>query len=61
MINLPDMKYNKNGTRKVWRTDNVETYCASIIPALLVWEKSTKYNGYNAYSGYVESKAVRLI
>ena len=62
LINLPGMKYTENGkSRKVWRTNNLTTYCCSTTPSLFVWERHTKHNNYNGYSGYVDTKAVRLI
>ena len=60
-IDFDHFKYTNTGKRKVWRTDNVRTYCCSFTPTLFVWERATKFNNYNPYSGYVEEKHVELI
>ena len=63
LVDLPGMKYTEGskGKAKVWRTDNVTTHCCDTTPSLFVWEKSTKHNNYNGYSGYVASKYVHLM
>lgn len=60
-VNLDSMEKTDTGKRKVWRTDNITTFCCDIVPALFVWEKSTKHNGYNGYNGYVNARYVKLI
>ena len=38
---------------QIYRTDGKRTYCCELSPSLFLWEKNTKYNGYDGWSGYV--------
>ena len=61
-VNLgKEFSHNPSGSRKVWQTDGVRTYCCSLYPAYYIWEKNTKYNDYNGYSGYASCKDVEMI
>ncbi len=60
-VDLDSFKKTDTGKRKVWFTANVITYCCSCEPCLFIWERSTKYNDYNPYSGYVPVKRVKLL
>jgi len=60
-VNLKGFKKTQTGKQKVWQTDNRITYCCSLSPALFVWEKNTKHNDYNGYSGYVPLKSVTIL
>ena len=60
-INLPLMEKTSSGKRKKWSTDGVVTYPASLEPALSVWEKNTRHNEYQGYSGYVSLRYCNLI
>ncbi|MFH1379295.1 MAG: hypothetical protein ABII23_03340 [bacterium] len=58
---IDSLKKTVTGKRKVWRTDNLVTYCCSLMPAFFIWEKSTKHNGYDPYTGYVATRHVEII
>ncbi len=60
-VNLPDFDKNENGTRKVWRTDGVPTHCASFEVSYFIWEKNTRHNGYEGYSGYVSANVIQEV
>ena len=60
-VDMDGFRKTKTGKRKVWRTDNKITYCCSLNPTLFIWEKNTRYNHYDGYSGYVSSKLVTII
>ncbi len=45
----------------VLRTDAVPTHACSPETVLFVWEKNTKYNQYNGWSGYISEKNVKLL
>jgi len=40
---------------RIYRTDGIPTHCCSFAVDFFCWEKNTKYNGYNGWSGYVPS------
>lgn len=60
-IDLDLFRNTETGKRKVWRTDNEVTYCCCTTPTLFIWERATKFNEYNPYSGYIDAKHVELI
>ena len=43
---------------RIYRTDGIPTHCCSFAVDYFCWEKNTKYNGYNGWSGYVASSAI---
>jgi hypothetical protein len=51
----------QTGKRKVWRTDNIPTFCCEAIASFFIWERATKYNDYNPYSGYVRKEDIEII
>ncbi len=60
-VNMKGFDKTLNGKRKIWRTDKVITYAASLTPVYFVWERSTKHNNYNAYNAYIEPKYIEFI
>ena len=60
-LDIPDMKKTESGKTKIWKTDNIRTFCCEIHPSLFIWEKATKHNNYDPYYGYVYEKHVILI
>jgi hypothetical protein len=60
-INLPDYDKTQSGKQKVWQTDGIVTFCCCSVAAFFVWEKSTKYNGYNGYSTYIACQYVEML
>jgi hypothetical protein len=60
-VNIDYLAKTDTGRRKIWRTDAVPTYVCSFTPAYFIWEKATRHNGYNAYTGYVHTNAVTFI
>jgi len=61
LIDIEGFRKTKSGKKKIWRTDNVPTYCCCTLPALFIWEKGTSHNGYEPYSGYVNEKSVTIL
>lgn len=45
--------------RSVLRTDGVPTHCCSCQTDYFAWEKNTKYNNYNGWSGYVAESVLK--
>jgi len=60
-VNLENFDKTESGKRKVWRTDGQITHCASFEPSLFIWEKNSKHNDYNGYSGYVHPNCVEEV
>jgi len=60
-VNGEGMTHTDMGKRKVWRTDAVPTHCCSLAMSYFVWEKSTKHNRYQGWSGYVSPGQVTFI
>ncbi len=60
-VNLEGFDKTETGLRKVWRTDGVQTYACSFEPCYFIWEKGTKHNGYEPYSGYVSIRDVQEV
>jgi len=60
IVDLDGFRKTETGKQKIWRTDNRITYCCSSTPSLFIWEKNTKYNHYEGYSGYVDPSVVTL-
>jgi len=44
---------------RVYRTDGVPTHCCSLQVDYFCWEKNTKYNGYQGWSGYVSQATIQ--
>ena len=61
LIDIEGFRKTETGKKKIWRTDNVPTYCCSITPALFIWEKATRHNGYDPYSGYVNTNSITIL
>jgi hypothetical protein len=43
----------------VYRTDGVPTHCCEAAISYFLWERNTKYNRYQGWSGYVREQAVK--
>ena len=56
-----EIENTKCGNRKVWYTDKQPTYCCSLTPCFFIWEKSTRFNNYNPYSGYIPIKDLEFL
>ena len=39
--------------KTVYRTDGVPTNCCSFQTDFFIWERNSKHNNYNGYSGYI--------
>lgn len=61
LIDLDGFRKTKTGKQKIWRTDAIRTFCCEIYPSYLVWERSTKWNDYDPYVGYVSTKNIWII
>jgi len=59
--NIPGLEKTQTGKRKIWFTDGVPTRCCSLKISYFVYEKNTKYNLYNRYSGYINERNVEFI
>ena len=72
-VNIPNMTHTDTGKRKVWYTNGKHypmllkrqdelkqwlTYACSLDPVVFVYEKNTKHNDYNGWSGYVSPKYI---
>jgi len=44
---------------KIYRTDGVPTHCCSLQAACFVWERNTKYNNYDGWSGYISESVIK--
>ncbi len=44
---------------QVYRTDGVPTHCCSFDVSFFTWEKNTKYNHYQGWSGYISYNALK--
>lgn len=42
----------------IYRTDGKPTHCCSLQVDYFCWEKNTKYNEYNGWSGYVSRRVI---
>ena len=61
LIDIEGFRKTESGKRKIWKTDNLLTFCCSVNPALFIWEKAAKNNDFNPYSGYVNKKSVTIL
>jgi len=43
---------------KIYRTDGIPTHCCSMETDYFIWEKNTKHNNYQGYSGYVSASTI---
>jgi len=41
-----------------YRTDGVPTHCCSFQVDYFLWERNTKYNHYQAWTGYVDAGTI---
>jgi len=41
------------GDNTTYRTDGIPILCCSFQTDYLIWGRSTKFNNYNGYSGYI--------
>ena len=55
------VKLNLEGEKpgKIHRTDGIPTHCASFQVDYFTWEKSTKYNDYHGWMGYVRKGIIQ--
>lgn len=60
-VNQPLFDKTETGQRKVWRTDGKRTHLCSLEAYYFIWEKSTRHNNYEGYTGYVEPRRVEFI
>ena len=60
-INLDNFRKTETGKTKIWQTDGIKTYCCSLTPSLFVWERNTRANNYQGYSGYVQVSDVTIL
>lgn len=43
----------------IYRTDGIATYCCSMQRDFFCWQRNTKYNDYNGWSGYVSASILK--
>jgi len=43
---------------RIYRTDGRPTHCCSFQVDYYCWERSTKYNGYNGWHGYISERDI---
>lgn len=60
-VNIENFTHTASGQRKVWYSDLKETYCCEMQPAVFIWEKNTRHNGYNGYNGYVSIESIEVL
>lgn len=60
-VNLSDFEKTETGKPKIWRTDGVKTFCCDTTPAYFIWEKASRFNSYEPYSGYVNCRYVKIL
>jgi len=55
------IKLNLDGGNKtrIYRTDGIPTHCCSLFTDYEVWERNTKHNGYDGWSGYISERLVK--
>jgi len=58
VVDFDGFRFTDTGKRKIWRSDLVKTHCCSLDASVFIWEKNTKHNDYNGYSGYMNPKYV---
>ena len=44
---------------RIYRTDGIPTNCCSFQVDFFVWERNTKYNNYDGWSGYVNGHCLK--
>ena len=42
----------------IYRTDGIPTHCCSFQVDYFCWEKNTKFNNYQGWSGYVNASTI---
>lgn len=47
-----------NNKPSIYRTDGIPTHCCSFQTDYFCWEKNTKFNSYNGWSGYVSKSSI---
>lgn len=55
-INL-ELEGDRKG--KIYRTDGIPTHCCSFAIDYFCWEKNTKYNNYQGWSGYISENVIK--
>jgi hypothetical protein len=67
-VDMPHMTHTKTGKRKVWYTNGKQhpqylsfTYACSLDPVVFVYEKNTKHNDYNGWSGYISPRHIEVL
>ena len=58
VVDFDGFRLTESGKRKVWRSNMEPDYCCCLEPMVFIWEKNTKHNDYNGYSGYMNPKYV---
>lgn len=46
------------GDKKIYRTDGIPTHCCSFDVGYFLWERNTKFNDYNGWSGYASPRVI---
>ncbi len=44
---------------RIYRTDGIPTHCCSLSVDYFVWERNTRFNNYEGWSGYVNSNIIK--
>ena len=67
-VDMPHKTHTETGKRKVWYTNGKQhpqylsfTYACSLDPVVFVYEKNTKHNDYNGWSGYISPKYIEVL
>ena len=45
--------------KTIYRTDGIPTNCCSLQTDFFIWERNTKHNDYNGYTGYISKSALK--
>ena len=53
------LQFDGDTKPKVYRTNGQPTCCCSLQIDYFTWEKNTKYNDYNGWSGYISAAMVK--
>jgi hypothetical protein len=48
-----------DGDKTIYRTDGQPTHCCSFQVDYFTWERNTKSNGYNGWSGYISESDIK--
>ena len=44
---------------RIYRTDGKPTHCCSFAVSYFVWEKNTKFNNYQGWTGYITAGTLK--